>query len=82
LVDEKPTSAWSEIVPPAKGIWCPTAGFQPAIFPPKVAKRNTDAPMFVPSVTVKSVDFPVPHDRLIDVEDLPGRAAAGDVHLE
>src|SRR5262245_24868222 len=38
----------------------PTPGCQPVIAPPLVAKRNTAAPVFVPSVTVKSLELPVP----------------------
>src|SRR5260370_38620283 len=38
----------------------PTPGFQPVMVPLSVAKRNTDAPVLVPSVTEKSVELPVP----------------------
>src|SRR5260370_37191996 len=38
----------------------PTPGFQPVMVPLSVAKRNTDAPVCMPSVTEKSVELPVP----------------------
>src|SRR5262245_65571248 len=37
----------------------PTAGFHPVIAPPLDAKRNTAAPVFVPSVTEKSFELPL-----------------------
>src|SRR5262245_10940757 len=37
----------------------PTVGFQPVIAPVREAKRNTDAAVFVPSVTEKSVELPL-----------------------
>src|SRR5262245_16819382 len=37
----------------------PTVGFQPAIVPFRVAKMNTDAAVFVPSVTEKAVELPL-----------------------
>src|SRR5262245_53561624 len=56
----KPTSATPESIP--KGVWmgAPTPGFQPVIAPVLEAKMNTDAPVFVPSVTEKAAELPVP----------------------
>src|SRR5262249_35798635 len=56
----KPTSATPESRP--KGVWmgAPTPGFQPVIAPVLDAKMNTDAAVFVPSVTEKSFELPVP----------------------
>src|SRR5215468_10171228 len=36
----------------------PTPGFHPVIAPPLDAKRNTEGPVCVPSVTEKSVEVP------------------------
>src|SRR5262245_21403037 len=38
----------------------PTVGFQPTIVPSRVAKRNTAAAVFTPSVTEKALELPVP----------------------
>src|SRR5262245_46786948 len=48
-----------EIVPPPRGICAPTVGAQPTIRPVRVAKMNTDAAVFVPSVTEKSLELPL-----------------------
>src|SRR5215472_19102536 len=37
----------------------PTVGFQPVIAPVREAKMNTDAAVFVPSVTENSVELPL-----------------------
>src|SRR5260221_669973 len=56
----KPTSAVVDSGPKGVGMGVPTPGFQPVMVPLSVAKRNTDAPVLVPSVTEKSVELPVP----------------------
>src|SRR4051794_5655291 len=56
----KPTNAVVDSGPNGVCAGSPTPGFQPTIAPPLVAKRNTDAAVFVPSVTEKSVELPVP----------------------
>src|SRR6516165_10848567 len=53
----KPGLANSEMLNGPPGV--PTPGFQPVIAPPLDAKRNTEGPVFVPSVTGKSFEVPL-----------------------
>src|SRR5262245_1387978 len=55
----KPISANPESIPKGVGMGAPTPGFQPVIAPVREAKMNTDAPVFVPSLTEKSVELPL-----------------------
>src|SRR5258708_23459967 len=59
LVDWKPTSAVPESSPKGVCIGAPTPGFQPVMDRLSGAKRNTDAPVLVPSVAEKSGELPV-----------------------
>src|SRR5262245_11130487 len=56
----KPTSAVVDSIPKGVCMGVPTPGFQPVIAPVREAKMNTAAPVFVPSVTEKAVELPVP----------------------
>src|SRR5262249_38599330 len=59
----------------------PTPGFQPVIAPGLVAKRNTDAPVLVPSVTEKSVELPVPMSGWLTLNTWPVGLPPGMVTL-
>src|SRR5258705_8179188 len=78
----KPTSAVVDSGP--NGVWdgVPTPGFQPVIAPVKDAKRNTDAPVLVPSVTEKAVELPVPMSGWLMLNTWPVGLPPGMVTLK
>src|SRR5260370_34208365 len=54
----KPTCATVDSGAKGVGMGVPTPGFQPMMAPVCDAKRNTAAPVLVPSVTEKSLELP------------------------